>query len=51
MFSAAIVVVTMKLSTHTKFWSVMLFTAVSLLSMGFYVAYMWISNYKLSFHV
>lgn len=50
-FSAAIVVVTMKLSTHTKFWSVLLFTAVSLLSMGFYVAYMWISNYKLSVNV
>lgn len=50
-FSAAIVVVTFKLSTHSKFWSVFLFIAVSLLSLVLYVAYMWISNYKLSEHV
>lgn len=50
-FSAAIVVVTFKLSTHTKFWSVFLFVAVSLLSVFLYVVYMWISNYKLSYHI
>lgn len=47
-FSAAIVVVTFKLSTHTKFWSVFLFIAVSILSLSLYVAYMWISNYNFS---
>lgn len=51
MFSAAIIVVTFKLSTHTKFWSVFLFFAVSILSLTLYVAYMWISNYSLSEHV
>lgn len=50
-FSAAIVVVTFKLSTHTKFWSIFLFIAVSILSLVLYVAYMWISNYKLSHHI
>jgi hypothetical protein len=50
-FSSAIVVVTFKLSTHTKFWSVFLFIAVSILSLAMYVGYMWISNYKLSEHV
>lgn len=50
-FSAAIVVVTFKLSTHTKFWSVFLFIAVLLLSLALYVCYMWISNFKLSEHV
>lgn len=50
-FSAAIVIVTFKLSTHTKFWSIFLFIAVSVLSFLLYTAYMWISNYKLSHHI
>jgi hypothetical protein len=50
-FSAAIVIVTFKLSTHTKFWSVFLFIAISFLSLFIYLAYMWISNYSLSEHV
>ena len=50
-FSATVVIVTFKLSTHTKFWSVFLFISVSLLSLFLYLAYMWISNYKLSYHV
>ncbi len=51
MFSAAIIVVTFKLASHTKFWSVFLFFAVSILSLVMYAFYMWISNYKLSEHV
>lgn len=39
--------VTFKLSSHTKFWSVLLFVSILLLSLGVYVAYMWISNYYL----
>jgi hypothetical protein len=50
-FSAVIVIVTFKLSTHTKFWSVFLFIAVSILSLTLYLCYMWISNYALSVHV
>lgn len=50
-FSATIVIVTFKLSTHTKFWSIFLFIAVSLLSLVLYIAYMWISNYTLSYHI
>ena len=50
-FSAAITIVTFKLSTHTKFWSIFLFIAVSLLSLCIYLGYMWISNFKLSEHV
>jgi hypothetical protein len=50
-FSSVIIVVTFKLATHTKFWSVILFFAVSFLSVGLYAVYMWISNYALSSHV
>ena len=42
-----ILVVTFKLSTHTKFWSVLLFFSILVLSLGVYVAYMWFSNYLL----
>lgn len=51
MFSAVILVVTFKLATHTKFWSVFVFIAVSLLSLAFYISYMWLSNYALSEHL
>jgi len=44
-------VVTFKLSTHTKFWSLMLFFVIIVLSLGLYVAYMWISNYHFSPYV
>lgn len=50
-FSTVIVIVTFKLSTHTKFWSVFLFIAVSLLSIVLYISYMWISNYAFSDNV
>jgi phospholipid-transporting ATPase len=42
-----IFVVTFKLSSHTKFWSVLLFISILFLSLGLYVAYMWISNFYL----
>ena len=41
-------VVTFKLSTHTKFWSALLFFCIIVLSLGLYIAYMWISNYRFS---
>jgi hypothetical protein len=41
-------VVTFKLSTHTRFWSVLLFLIIVVLSLGLYVAYMWISNDRFS---
>lgn len=39
--------VTFKLSTHTKFWSVILFISIIVLSLGLYIGYMWFSNYYL----
>lgn len=50
-YSAVILVVTFKLSTHTRFWSVISFVTIIFFSLGFYVAYMWISNYALSDYV
>ena len=41
------VVITLKLASHTKFWSVMLFVGISLLSLGLYIIYLWISQYRL----
>ena len=37
-------VVTFKIATHTRFWSVLTFVALVFLSLGLYIAYMWISN-------
>jgi flagellar biosynthesis protein FlhB len=37
-------VVTLKLVTHTKFWPVLLILSIVLFSLGFYIGYMWISN-------
>lgn len=50
-FSTVIIIVTFKLATHTKFWSLILFFSVSVLSIAVYLIYMWISNYSLSEHV
>ncbi len=47
-YSSVILVVTFKLSTHTRFWSILLFITILGFSLGFYVIYMWISNYFLS---
>ena len=47
-FTSIVLVVTFKLSTHTKFWSVFLFVAIIFFSLGIYFAYMWISNYTFS---
>lgn len=43
--------VTFKLSTHTKFWSWILLISILFLSLGLYFAYMWISNYYFSDYV
>jgi hypothetical protein len=50
-YSAVIMVVTFKLATHTRFWSILLFITIIFLSLGFYIVYMWISNYALSDYV
>jgi len=44
-------VVTFKLATHTKFWSILLFVCIIGLSLGLYEIYMWISNYYFSNYV
>jgi hypothetical protein len=49
-FTAVIFVVTFKLSSHTKFWSVLLFISILFLSLGLYVAYMWVSNSLLTMY-
>lgn len=43
-FTSVIFLVTFKLSTHTKFWSVLLFFSIVFLSLGLYVGYMWFSD-------
>jgi len=47
------IIVTLKLVTHTKYWSWLLFFSIIIVSIGFYIAYMWLSNYKaiLSDHI
>ncbi len=44
-------VVTFKLATHTKFWSLLLIICVIVLSIALYVSYMWISNFYFSEHI
>lgn len=41
-------VVTLKLATHTRFWSFCLMVSIAVLSLGLYTAYTWVSNYALS---
>jgi len=43
-FTGLMMVVTLKLATHTKFWSIALVVSILLFSLGFYIGYMWISN-------
>lgn len=50
-FTSVMMLVTFKLSTHTKFWSFLLFFSIIVLSLGLYFAYMWISNYNFSNYV
>jgi phospholipid-transporting ATPase len=50
-YTAVILVVTFKLASHTRFWSVILFITITVLSVGLYVLYMWISNWALSNYV
>ena len=44
-FSSVILVVTFKLATHTRFWSILLFLSIVITSIGFYLIHMWVSNY------
>lgn len=46
-----ILVVTFKLATHTKFWSILLVATISITSLGFYTIYMWLSNFFLTDNV
>lgn len=50
-YSSVILVVTFKLATHTKFWSMILFTTFIFTSLVPYVAYMWLSNYRITENV
>lgn len=52
-FTGLLIIVTLKLVTHTKYWSLMLVVSILVVSIGLYVAYMWFSNYKaiLSNHI
>ena len=44
---------TLKLATHTKYWSWVLVLSILITTIGLYIAYMWFSNYKviLSDHI
>ena len=44
-FTSVVLLVTFKLSTHTKFWSWLLIFSILFFSLGLYIGYMWISNY------
>lgn len=46
-------IVTVKLATHTKYWSWVLVLSIVVTTFGFYIGYMWFSNYKaiLSDHI
>ena len=50
-YSSVILVVTFKLATHTRFWSIWLIIGIILLSLALYLAYMWISNTTISNHM
>jgi hypothetical protein len=39
------IVVTLKLVLHTKYWSLLLVISILFVSIGLYIAYMWFSNY------
>ena len=39
-----ILAVTFKLATHTRFWSILTFIGTVIISLGLYVAFMWVSN-------
>lgn len=44
---------TIKLATHTKYWSWILVISIVVTTFGLYISYMWFSNYKaiLSDHI
>lgn len=50
-YSSVILVVTFKLATHTKFWSILLVLFIIFASLGLYVLHMWLSNYWLTYNV
>jgi hypothetical protein len=52
-FSGLLLIVTLKLATHTKYWSWVLVLSILVTTIGLYIAYMWFSNYKaiLSDHI
>lgn len=47
-YTSVIFVVTFKLGTHTKFWSIFLLLAITITSIGFYVLHMWLTNFTLT---
>lgn len=50
-YSSVIMVVTFKLATHTKFWSVFLVIAIVVTTIGFYILHMWLTNFALTDYV
>lgn len=50
-YSSVIMVVTFKLSTHTKFWSAYLLVAILITSLGFYILHMWLTNFTITDYV
>lgn len=44
-FSSVILVVTFKLSSHTRFWSLLLILAIIITTFGFYLIHMWLTNF------
>jgi hypothetical protein len=52
-YSGLLLIVTLKLAAHTKFWSWVLVLSILITTFGLYISYMWFSNYKaiLSDHI
>lgn len=45
-YSGLLLIVTLKLVMHTKYWSIFLFWSILLTTVVPYIGYMWLSNYK-----
>ena len=50
-FSSVIFVVTFKLATHTRFWTIYLLISILITSLGFYALHMWLTNFALTDYV
>ena len=50
-FSSVILVVTFKLATHTRFWTLYLVLSIIITALGFYILHMWLTNFALTDNV